>query len=1157
MQELEKKANEAKQAYEEANTTATQKAQEAKNKKNDLDNAGNNLNSAEKDLENNPDVKKLSDAEKAVEAAKKAADAAAKKDTSKTTANFAGFLDYVIETYKNSTSKEDKALLEDAQRAKQILNGKRVEIMKQVQNKGKTENVLDRVIEVPMWYKDLVKLGKVGGADSLQNMKEAATYYDSLNKLRKEDSDKNSANTEEKKALGDVNVRLSLIAESIVNSFYSGANHDHAINHPGYEGSEVMETTPYKTAENLAWGNYDGDSTNHKDQEYSKCYVTVNGNTSCSTKYGEKYNALSGWYTVEKERYDKAVAGTFVTGEKNNEKHKISDAGKEMLKQHRYDLRQYMWQHPEIKLFVDDADNSKLKDIFLESVGHYTNFASKDITAGGFAESDLSLEEVTTRIVGSTTTTKEDVAGDVAVWHGSNESSISVAEYKKLLSNYENSLKQEKAAGSASENTDEIAKLQKLNAEANKANYDLFVKKYELRKLHYDLNMSDANNLDAADAAKPEVGLQDQEKNALDVLKKKAQELVAYYSQTGVEWSAPQEIVNLLLNQAKSELQRIDSKITNITNSISTADSKKSEIERLKKAVASANTTFEQSKTASQEANKAKEEAAKKATELKTAWTTAQQKYQEAEQAASQASKESKEKRDQQIQKLQGELQSLQTAATGLNAKATKAKKDADAARTAANEKQAEVNVKFTQAVTAAEANVESAKQAVATAETAKKQADTELQKANDKVTNLKQMIQTLEAQITAESKKVDEAKSEVQAARAALDGAKDTQNTVTTQLKALQTKAQNADETVKNTKSAVEVAKKAVVEKIKLAQTAVANAQAKVKTAQEVVEAAKTKIETIQKNLEAAETKFKAVVTDQTTQQSFMQSTFLAAYQSFESFVQTLTEKVNTLKTTAATLTESAKTLATQLPESVVTPSVVPPVVPPAPKPPVVVPSHGESGHGNTGNTENTTNTGNTENAGNTGNNNVPFIPQTPHVSVPAVDVEQQSNEFASTTAENHATQAVVKSETGKSTKAEHANEKASVKNTKANTQHTRSTSSATSTSANQNNAQSHDANKSAENKNAENKKNSESKQEDNKQETQDSNNNNSTQNEESQNRESQKEESKNSQASGNSNEAQQEGNKTLAIAAIVASAIAGIAAIGGGITFARHRRM
>ncbi|RFT38418.1 hypothetical protein CG399_00775, partial [Bifidobacteriaceae bacterium NR015] len=476
VQELEKKANEAKQAYEEANTTATQKAQEAKNKKNDLDNAGNNLNSAEKDLENNPDVKKLSDAEKAVEAAKKAADAAAKKDTSKTTANFAGFLDYVIETYKNSTSKEDKALLEDAQRAKQILNGKRVEIMKQVQNKGKTENVLDRVIEVPMWYKDLVKLGKVGGADSLQNMKEAATYYDSLNKLRKEDSDKNSANTEEKKALGDVNVRLSLIAESIVNSFYSGANHDHAINHPGYEGSEVMETTPYKTAENLAWGNYDGDSTNHKDQEYSKCYVTVNGNTSCSTKYGEKYNALSGWYTVEKERYDKAVAGTFVTGEKNNEKHKISDAGKEMLKQHRYDLRQYMWQHPEIKLFVDDADNSKLKDIFLESVGHYTNFASKDITAGGFAESDLSLEEVTTRIVGSTTTTKEDVAGDVAVWHGSNESSISVAEYKKLLSNYENSLKQEKAAGSASENTDEIAKLQKLNAEANKANYDLFVK---------------------------------------------------------------------------------------------------------------------------------------------------------------------------------------------------------------------------------------------------------------------------------------------------------------------------------------------------------------------------------------------------------------------------------------------------------------------------------------------------------------------------------------------------------------------------------------------------------------------------------------------------------------------------------------------------------
>ncbi|RFT40377.1 hypothetical protein CG397_00250, partial [Gardnerella vaginalis] len=420
---------------------------------------------------------------------------------------------------------------------------------------------------------------------------------------------------EDKATLGAVNVRLSLIAESIVNSFYSGANHDHAINHPGYKSSEVMKTNPYNATENLAWGNYDGDSKDHKNQEYGNCHITANGNTSCSVD-AEKYNALSGWYTVEKERYDKAVEGTFVTGEKGSEvTHKISDAGKKVLKEHRYDLGRYMRQNPDTKLFESADDNSKLKGIFLESVGHYTNFASKDITAGGFAESDLSLQEVTTTttVNGKSTVSKEDVVGDVAVWHGSNESSISVAKYKELLANYESSLGE-----SAKAELQENDAINKLNAEANKANYDLFVKKYELRKLHYDLNMSDANNLDAADAAKPEAGLQDQEKNALDVLKQKAQELVAYYSQTDVTWAATQETVNRLLSQAKSEVKKIESKITNITNSISTADSKKSEVEKLKTAVAKANTEFEKAKTDVQEANKALTQAKETANRLNT-----------------------------------------------------------------------------------------------------------------------------------------------------------------------------------------------------------------------------------------------------------------------------------------------------------------------------------------------------------------------------------------------------------------------------------------------------------------------------------------------------------------------------------------------------------
>ncbi|KKF67151.1 hypothetical protein XU19_23975, partial [Vibrio parahaemolyticus] len=84
----------------------------------------------------------------------------------------------------------------------------------------------------------------------------------------------------------------------------------------------------------------------------------------------------------------------------------------------------------------------------------------------------LSLQEVitTTTVNGKSTVSKEDVVGDVAVWHGSNESSISVAKYKELLANYESSLGE-----SAKAELQENDAINKLNAEANKANYDLFV----------------------------------------------------------------------------------------------------------------------------------------------------------------------------------------------------------------------------------------------------------------------------------------------------------------------------------------------------------------------------------------------------------------------------------------------------------------------------------------------------------------------------------------------------------------------------------------------------------------------------------------------------------------------------------------------------------
>ena len=1065
VKELEKKANEAKQAYEEANNTETQKAQEAQKATDAIAPKAEELNNVETALKQNENYKNN------IASFDQAADDATKKYNEEynkekldpeVEKGFEGFLEYIISTEKAKTDgSRNEDLIADAERAQKILRG---ETFKSTYTEIKigedTYGNPAKDMKAPIWADYVKKLRRVGGADSLQNLKEAATYYDALNKVR----------NEERAGLPTVGVRLSLIAESIIHSFYSASIQDHAANfdmehNVNPNSPEQLKSHAYDdSSENLAWGEFDGNDSNRAINKKGTMSIDINS-TSNIAHSSTKSNAMDGWYYKEKDIYDGTLSSNSFGGKT------LTAEGKTFLQEHRYDFLDYASAGLSPTLFNDDSDKS-IQDKFQHAVGHYLNFVSTNNTAAGFAEADTAIKDTSFTVTETSNGTRKTynkngtLIYDIAVWHGNSEKTISVDTYKDLLNSYINKV------------TDNGKK-----------------------------NLEPANSRNLADLA--------------------AKENVA-------------------------DIKLFDSVYKVITSESNNSQTGANTVTELIKKVITAKKNFEEARDNASAANKAKEEAANKATELKTAWTTAQNAYEAAKQKAQQAADLNETQRTQKIQKLQNDLNGLKETAKTLKSKAETAEQTAKAARTAAKTQQAKVDGELTNAITAAETNVESAKQAVATAEAAKKQADTELQKANDKVTNLKQTIQTLEAQITAESKKVDEAKSEVQAARAALDGAKDTQNTVTTQLKALQTKAQNADETVKNTKSAVEVAKKAVVEKIKLAQTAVANAQAKVKTAQEVVEAAKTKIETIQKNLEAAETKFKAVVTDQTTQQSFMQSTFLAAYQSFESFVQTLTEKVNTLKTTAATLTESAKTLATQLPESVVTPSVVPPVVPPAPKPPVVVPSHGESDHGSTGNTGSTTNTGNTENAGSTGNNNVPFIPQTPHVSVPAVDVEQQSNEFASTTAENYATQAVVKSETGKSTKAEHANKKASVKNAKANTQHTQSTSSATSTSANQNSAQSHDANKSADNKNAENKKNSESKQEDNKQETQDSNNNNSTQN-----NESQKGESKNSQASGNPGQAQKEGNKTLTVAAIVASAIAGIAAIGGGITFARHRRM
>lgn len=1056
VKELEKKANEAKQAYDQANTTAAQEAQDAQKAADDIKTKHTALTNAEDELKNKNAsyaglLAKVTSAEG--EAAKKAAtyDAADKnapKDDIpvEQKSDFYKFLQYVIDTESKKENKNTN-LIEDAKRAQKVLKGETYVVPEKILEVKKTtkqtptgtitetvKNILPGYTAyAPTWYNDLVKpgLGRVGSADSLENMKQAATYYKALDDYRKADVP----------GMKTVKVRLTFIAESIVHSFYSAAIIGHAACHDtmGSKTPDELKTHAYNTnvAENVAWdADYNVYDPNRPKQDLKQCN-TNNGHLSCTYEGNKKHNAVDAWYGLEKQIYDKALKDGKWNG------HEFTEDGLSALNNHRTDFGAYLGKNPNLALFKDDS-NGQTKNLFKNVVGHYTNFSADNKFASGFAKADNSHTE---------TLGYEDIA----VWHGGNEeSSISIDDYQKLLNEYA----EEVNPSNAALEPENAEVLKKLNADANSANMAVFNAKYDALSAKHNMSTDERTAVDA-----------------------------------------------------------LENKITE------------------------ASKNFKQARKDAAAANEASSKAKAEAERLKNIWTAADQAAKEAEHAATQASQEDQKTREQKIQQLQGELQDLEAKAVTLKSQAETAEQTAKAARTAAKAQQEKVDVEFTKAVNEAQVRFDTATQAVKEANVNKAKVDKELQAAKDKVTGLQQTIQTLETQIATESKKFEDAKSEVQAARAALQGAQITQSTVTTQLKALQAKAQKADETVKNTKAAVEDAKKAVVEKIKAAQDKVEAAKAKVQHAKEVAEAAKTKITKIKNDLVAKQATLAVTIQDETSRGQ-LNSIFMSATGEFESFVQILTGKVSTLQTTATNLTKSATALNDQLqkvaPESVVTP----PVVPPAPKPPVVVPSHdGESGHGSTGNTGNTNNTGNTENAGNTGNSNVPFTPQAPHVSVPAVNVEQQSNEFASATAENHVTQAVAKSEAGKPTKAERAN----AKNTK-HANHTASANAAATSSAGV-----------AQSKNAKDSKNTESKEsakEDSaKQETQDSNSNSSDQNSATNNTPSN--ESKNAQANGSAAKAQNSSNNTLTIGAVVAVVIAGIVAIGGGVTFARHRRM
>lgn len=464
VQKLKEKAQEAKEASDQAQREAAAKAQEATDANNAIPAKAGELTNAEKALKDkNSDyaalVEKVTSAEG--EAAKKAAayDAAdnnAPKDDIpvEQKSDFYKFLQYVIDTESKKENK-NADLIEDAKRAQKVLKGESYEVPNMPVPGKEGYYWPGYTAYAPTWYNDLVKpgLGRVGSADSLENMKQAATYYKALDDYRKDDVS----------GMKTVKVRLTLIAESIVHSFYSAATEAHAACHDttGSKTPDELKTHAYATnvAENLAWdGDYNNYDPKRPKQNLKQCN-TGNGHLSCQYTANEKHNAVDGWYGLEKEIYDNALKDGKWNG------HEFTEDGLDALKNHRTDFGAYLRENPTLALFKDDS-NGQAKNLFKNVVGHYTNFSANNNFASGFAKADNSH-------------TNRLGYQDIAVWHGGNEeSSISIEEYNKLLNGYANSAKSSSPALS----DEESEKLNKLNADANSANMAVFNAKYEALK---------------------------------------------------------------------------------------------------------------------------------------------------------------------------------------------------------------------------------------------------------------------------------------------------------------------------------------------------------------------------------------------------------------------------------------------------------------------------------------------------------------------------------------------------------------------------------------------------------------------------------------------------------------------------------------------------
>ena len=707
VQELEKKANAAKQAYDSAQNEANTKAQDAQKAADDIKTKHTALINAEGALKDkNSDyaglIEKVTSAEG--EAATKAAayDAADKNapkdnDSVEKKSDFYKFLQYVINTENAKGENKNADLITDAENAQKVLKGQTYTIPGKNKTVGNvTYTTPGYTAEAPTWYNDLVKpgLGRVGSADSLENMKQAATYYAALDKYRKDDVS----------SMKTVKVRLTLIAESIVHSFYSAAVMNHAAFHDATKGAdsskEELNTHPYiHSAENLAWdADYNNYDPTRKKQDLGQCN-TDSGHLSCSYDSNEKHNAVDGWYDLEKTIYDNTIQNG--KWKLRNIDYTLTTEGLNVLKDHRTDFGHYFYEHPGTKLFNDDTDGH-VTNVFRSAVGHYTNFSEDNNFASGFAKADISYEK----------RDKKDIYQDIAVWHGSSESSISIEEYKKLLEDYADTIKSSTPA--LSEN--EAENLRHLNADANSANMAVFDAKYDALKAKSAMAEQDRKAIEAlenkiteasknfeqaksdttaANEASTKAAKKAEElknawntaKNAYEAAKQKAQE----------DTQLGEEARNKKIQQLQTELQKLQAKAQELSNTAAqtktatetartTAEAKKTEIKTtLTKAITDAEATVKSAKESVATAEAAKNKADQELKEAQDKVTTLTQKISELDsKIKAETQKVTEAKSEVQVAQtaLQGAQTTQSTATDQLKALQTKARNAAQKVET-------------------------------------------------------------------------------------------------------------------------------------------------------------------------------------------------------------------------------------------------------------------------------------------------------------------------------------------------------------------------------------------------------------------------------------------------------------------------------------------